>query len=73
MNFFNSVLSVEDARYIRRRLLDMNDDFAADELIAILQWIMEEWSGKSGTSQGDSRASRRANGQRSTGRQRTPA
>jgi hypothetical protein len=73
LNFFNSVLDVGDARYLRRRLLDKDDPFGPVEIIEILQWIMEEWSGKSGTSQGGSRASRRANGQRSTARQRTPA
>lgn len=72
LTFFNSVLEIEDARYIRRRLLDMHDPFGADEVIAILTYLMEEWSGKSGTSQPASRGSRRQNGRSSTARQRTP-
>lgn len=71
LTFFNSVLEIEDARYIRRRLLNMNDPFGANEVIDILTYLMEEWSGKSGTSQGGSRASRRQNGRSSTARQRT--
>lgn len=73
ISFLYSLLTPEDKRYLKRRLLDVNDDFGAVEVAEILSYILEEWSGKDSGSRTDSRRSRRPAGTRSTAKQRQSA
>lgn len=73
INFLYSLLEQEDRRYLRKRLLDMEDEFGAEEIANILSYILEEWSGKASGSRTDSPRSRPSTGPRSTARQRRTA
>lgn len=46
IDFFQSVFSDDDAVYLRNRLLDRTDDFGMPTVQAIIEWLLEEWSGR---------------------------
>lgn len=73
INFLYSLLAKDDRRYFRRRLLDMDDPFGAEDVAEILYFILGEWTGKATGSPTDSPRSQRPSGQRSTTRQRKTA
>jgi len=45
INFFHSLFERQDAVYFKRRLLDKNDPFDISDVTAILEYLIEEWSG----------------------------
>jgi hypothetical protein len=71
INFFAAVLDENDRYYITDRLLDIDDEFGIEEVQDIMQYLVEEWSGKSGRSSSGSTSSPKRSGARSTAR--TPA
>lgn len=66
INFFHSRFEREDAAYFKRRLLDPEDPFEFDEVVEIITFLLEEWSGRPTTSPSDSAPSRTATGKSST-------
>lgn len=73
INWLFSLLEGEDRRHLKVRLLDNEDPFGAEEVAAILQYLIEEWSGKDSDKRSDSRSSRSRTGARSTGTRSTRA
>lgn len=45
IDFFWSVLDDKAARTVEDRLMDRKDDFGLDEVLDILFWLIEEWTG----------------------------
>lgn len=46
INFFVAVLDKPSHTYIVNRLLDYNDPFGIAEVQGIMEWMMEEWTGR---------------------------
>lgn len=46
INFFVEILDEETHHYIVNRLLRKDDDFGIGEVQEIINWMMEEWSGR---------------------------
>lgn len=46
INFFVAVLDDESQSYIISKLLDRKDPFGIDEVQEIMEWMVEEWSGR---------------------------
>lgn len=66
INFFHGRFRREDASYFKKRLLDPNDAFEFDEVVEILTFLLEEWSGRPTGSPSDSAPSRTVTGSNST-------
>lgn len=45
INFFMAVLDDDSRGYFTQRLMSRTDDFEIDNVIEILEWLTEEWSG----------------------------
>lgn len=71
INFFVAVLDDETHSYIVSRLLDRRDRFGIAQVQNIMEWLIEQWSGRPTKSPTGSTPSREPDGQRST--QPTPA
>lgn len=71
INFFASVLSDESHGYIVSRLLDRRDRFGLEQVQDIIEWLIEEWSGRPTKSPSGSTASPPSTGLSSTAE--TPA
>lgn len=71
INFFVSVMDPFTHSYITERLLDPEDDFGMAEVQDILEWLVEEWTGRPTPPPSVSTRSRNNGGRKST--QRTPA
>lgn len=46
INFFASTLDKNSYGYIERRLLDYDDEFGIEQVQDILEWLIEEWTGR---------------------------
>lgn len=66
INFFHGRFAREDASYFKKRLLDPNDAFEFEEIVEIITYLLEEWSGRPTGSPSASAPSRTATGRRST-------
>lgn len=71
INFFVAVLDDESHNYIVNRLLDRKDSFGLEQVQAIMEWMVEEWSGRPTKSPSVSTTSPPTTGRSST--PRTPA
>lgn len=66
VNFLLSTLDAPSKSYIAGRLLDRDDPFGMDELQEIMEYLVEEWSGRPTESPSGSASSQPAGGQKST-------
>lgn len=46
INFFVAVLDDDSHNYVVSRLLDRRDPFGLEQVQAIMEWMVEEWSGR---------------------------
>jgi hypothetical protein len=46
IDFFVEVLDRESHEHIVNRLLDGDDPFGLEEITAIMEWMIEEWTGR---------------------------
>jgi hypothetical protein len=46
INFFVAILSEPDAAWIEVRLLDRKDDFGIQQVEEVMEWLVEQWSGR---------------------------
>lgn len=46
INFFASTLDKSSYRYVEDRLLDYEDPFGLEQVQDILEWLVEEWTGR---------------------------
>ena len=65
INFIDSVMDEDGSSHLQARLLDRKDDFGIDEVRDILEWLIEQWSGRPTESSSGSTRSPRAGGQKS--------
>ena len=71
INFFMSLLrNREDITYFKRRLLSHDDNFGADQVAEIVQWLVEEWTARPTKQPSDYMPSQQSGGARSTGQRR---
>jgi hypothetical protein len=68
INFFDAVLDEESSAYVTRRLLDRRDPFGIDDVQAIIEWMVEEWSARPTPQPSGSTPSRPRGGAKSTAR-----
>lgn len=68
INFFVEVMDEASAGYLERRLLDRNDPFGLEEVTEIMEWMIEEWTGRPTQPPSVSTRSRRSGGPKSTPR-----
>lgn len=68
IDFFVEVLDEESQIYVENRLLDRTDPFGLDDVDAILEWMIEEWSARPTEQPSDSGQSPGSGGQKSTRR-----
>jgi hypothetical protein len=66
INFFVAVLDDFSHTYVVSRLLDSDDEFGIDEVQDIMEWMVEEWSGRPTQSPSVSAQSHSNGGQKST-------
>jgi hypothetical protein len=66
INFFVQVLDQPTHTWIVGRLLDRKDPFGLDQVEDIMEWLIEQWSGRPTPSPSVSTASPKNGGQRST-------
>lgn len=66
INFFVAVLNDESHGYIVSKLLDRRDKFGLDEVQDIMEWLIEEWSGRPTRSPSGSTSSPESVGPKST-------
>ena len=65
IDFFVEVLDEESQQYIENRLLDRKDPFGLEEVSAIMEWMVEEWTGRPTEPPSVSTRSRANGGQKS--------
>lgn len=70
VDFITDVLDEESRDYIVRRLMDRTDPFGITDLRGIVDYLMEEWSGRPTKQPSDYLPSRKVGGQKSTPRTR---
>lgn len=66
INFFASVLDQPTHAHLTGRLLDRTDPFGIEEVQGIIEWMVEEWTGRPTQSPSGSTPSPASGGQRST-------
>jgi hypothetical protein len=66
INFFVEVMDEPSHVYVVERLLDRTDPFGLAEVKEIMEWMVEEWSGRPTQSPSVSTRSRKNGGPRST-------
>lgn len=66
INFFASVLDDSSHHYIVSRLLDRRDPFGIEQVQGIMEWMVEEWTGRPFESPSGSTRSLPSDGQNST-------
>lgn len=71
IDFVYNILTPEDRRRYRERLLDPDDTFDFDTVSDILTGLMEEWGDRPTQSSGGSTPTRGSTGKRSTAKRRT--
>jgi hypothetical protein len=65
INFFASVLDQPSHAYLTGRLLDREDPFGIEQVQEIIEWMVEEWTGRPTQSPSGSTQSRPSGGPRS--------
>lgn len=74
INFFMSLLAhPKDVTYFKRRLLDRNDEFGAENIAQIVEWLVEEWTARPTKQPSDFTPSQQSGGRKSTGHKRHAA
>lgn len=71
VNFFFGLLDDESHTHLAKRLMDRRDEFGIAKVNEILQYLVEQWSGRPTRPSPGSSGSQRSTGQKST--RRTPA
>jgi hypothetical protein len=66
IDFFVEVMDEDSQAYLRDRLLDRNDPFGLDEVESIIEWMVEEWTGRPTPPPSVSTRSRNNGGRKST-------
>jgi len=66
INFFASILDQPSHAYLTGRLLDRDDSFGIEDVQHIIEWMVEEWTGRPTRQPSDFMQSRQHGGQRST-------
>lgn len=66
INFFASVLDDDSHTYLVNRLLDRKDEFGLEQVQDIMEWMIEEWTGRPTKSPSVSTRSPSSTGQGST-------
>lgn len=66
INFFINLLGPNDQRFFRSRLFSPDDDFGPEEITAIVQGLIEEWSARPTKQPSDYLPSQSSDGRRST-------
>lgn len=66
INFFCAVLDDESQSYVISRLLDRKDSFGVEQVQDIMEWMIEEWSGRPTVSPSVSTPSPPSGGPKST-------
>lgn len=46
INFFVAILSEPDAAYVETRLFDRKDQFGLAQIEEVMEWLVEQWSGR---------------------------
>jgi hypothetical protein len=54
LNFFASRFDRGDSAYFKRRIADPDDPFDMEDLVEVLTWLVQEWSGRPTMSPSDS-------------------
>lgn len=73
IDFLDGILDEHAQEVFRRRMLDRNDPFDFDNVEAIMEGLVEEWSARPTQSSSDSSSSRGTGGRKSTARPRSRA
>lgn len=73
LDIFWSLLDEDTEVELRRRLRDRNDPFTIQDVLNIMDWVIEEVTGRPTKSSSDSTPSPPTNGRRSTGSARPAA
>lgn len=68
INFFVEVLDDQSHQHIVGRLMDRNDPFGLDEVKDIMEWMVEDWTGRPTQPPSVSTRSRPSGGRKSTPR-----
>jgi len=71
INFFVATLDDESHTFIVNKLLNRRDPFGIEQVQNIMEWMIEEWSGRPTKSPSGSTRSRQSGGRKST--EQTPA
>jgi hypothetical protein len=66
LDFLDGVLDDDAKATYRERLMDRDDPFDLPDVERIINWLVEEWSGRPTQPPSGSRSSRRRTGRRST-------
>jgi hypothetical protein len=66
VNFLDSILDEDAVASYRARLMDRDDPFDFDNVEAIVEWLMEEWSARPTKQPSDYRPPQRRGGRRLT-------
>lgn len=66
VNFLLSVVDQSSKSYLTSRLLDREDPFSITDLQEIMEYLIEEWSGRPSESSSDSAPSQQTGGRKST-------
>ncbi len=66
INVFMNMLDADSAQIIKRRLLDIDDEFDLEDVMAILEWAVEEAAARPTRSPSGSTGSQRSPGKSST-------
>lgn len=66
VDFFVNIMDEESYRYLTDRLLSRVNPISLEEITAVVQWIIEEWSARPTLLRSDSSPSPSSDGPRST-------
>lgn len=64
---------INAAKYLKRRLFDRRDGFDAEDIMQIVEWQVESWSGRPTKQPSDFKQSQRSGGRKSTAHARHAA
>lgn len=66
LNFLVSMMSNEDARYLKKVILDMDSGFDIEDVVEVMEYLLEEWSARPTKPASDSSGSQVPTGRPST-------
>lgn len=66
LDWFNACLDRESAQHLAQRMLDREDDFGLEEVQNIVEWWIEEWTGRPFGKQSAAGVSQKPSGNGST-------